>query len=154
MQDVLLDICRLLSIEEAEAAPPLAEGTNGLTPGDCRHTHLLQRTESMTDQTTPGPLVQTSAPIVRTFPDLVTKIGEKDIYAQTEDLAALIGGIISGVLLTFICTIAVLLWCLSRQKGSYATNETDEDEDEDDNRSAGSDAELQSKKPLKDEEED
>ncbi|XP_036071927.1 cell adhesion molecule 4 isoform X2 [Oryzias melastigma] len=108
----------------------------------------------MTDQTTPRALVQTSTEIVRTFPDLVTKIGEKDIYAQTEDFAALIGGIISGILLTFICTIAVLLWCLSRQKGSYATNETDEDEDEDDNRSVDSDSELQSKKPLKDEEED
>ncbi|XP_023819915.1 cell adhesion molecule 4-like [Oryzias latipes] len=103
----------------------------------------------MNDQTTPVPSVQTSAPFVPRFPDLVTRIGQKDIYAQTEDFAALIGGIISGVLLTFICTIAVLLWCLSRQKGSYATNETDEDEDEGDGQSVDSDFELQSKKPLK-----
>lgn len=54
-----------------------------------------------------------------------------------------------------ICVIAVLMWCLSRQKGEYVTNETDdtdekdEDADSGDGESVGSDAELQSKEPLK-----
>lgn len=65
-------------------------------------------------------------------------------------------GIVSVVLLIFLCTIAVLLWCLSRQKGSYTTNETDEDDDEDneDDESVGSDVALQSKEPLKADKED
>ncbi|XP_041637742.1 glycophorin-C-like isoform X2 [Cheilinus undulatus] len=72
------------------------------------------------------------------------------------DLAALIGGIVAAVLLLLICLIAVLLWCLSRQKGSYVTNEMDEDDDfnEDDEESVTSDTALQSKEPLKPKEEE
>ena len=68
----------------------------------------------------------------------------------------LLTGIVSVVLLLFICTIAVLLWCLSRQKGSYDTNEADDDVDveHDDDESVGSDAALQSKEPLKPKEDD
>uniref|UniRef100_A0A672I1V5 Uncharacterized protein n=1 Tax=Salarias fasciatus TaxID=181472 RepID=A0A672I1V5_SALFA len=62
---------------------------------------------------------------------------------------------IPAVLLVLICVIAVLLWCLSRQKGSYATNETDDDDDEvveeddgDDNKA------LQMKEPLKPKDDD
>uniref|UniRef100_A0A3Q2D2P6 Uncharacterized protein n=1 Tax=Cyprinodon variegatus TaxID=28743 RepID=A0A3Q2D2P6_CYPVA len=61
-------------------------------------------------------------------------------------------GIISVVLLVFLCTIAILLWCLSRQKGSYVTNESDEEDDEvlnEEDESVGSDVALQSKEPLK-----
>lgn len=44
------------------------------------------------------------------------------------------------------------MWCLSRHKGSYVTNETDEDDDDVDNHddeSVGSDAALQAKERLK-----
>ena len=59
-------------------------------------------------------------------------------------------GMVGGVLLLLICVITVLLWCLSRQKGSYVTNETDDDiDDDDDDESVGSDTALQSKEPLK-----
>ena len=64
------------------------------------------------------------------------------------------------MLLLLICAIAVLLWCLSRQKGSYVTNEMDEDDDidniddNDDNESIGSDTALQSKEPLETKEEE
>ncbi|KAM4560441.1 uncharacterized protein PAE49_012645 isoform 1-T2 [Odontesthes bonariensis] len=113
----------------------------------------------MNAHTTPGPWVQTSARTASPFSDLVTKIGKNDLYSDTGDFAALIGGIVSVVLLLFICTIAVLLWCLSRQKGSYDTNETDDDDDDDDHgddddEPGGSDAALQSKEPLKPKEDD
>lgn len=67
-----------------------------------------------------------------------------------------LAGIITVVLLVFLCTIAVLLWCLSRQKGSYVTNETEDDDEEDneDDESVGSDVALQSKEPLKTDKED
>uniref|UniRef100_A0A3Q0SG46 Uncharacterized protein n=1 Tax=Amphilophus citrinellus TaxID=61819 RepID=A0A3Q0SG46_AMPCI len=98
---------------------------------------------SMAAHVTPPPLAHTAAETTTLFPDLVTKIGAK--------------GIISVVLLLMICVIGVLMWCLSRQKGDYVTNETDEkDEDVDsgDGESVGSDAELQSKEPLKAKEEE
>uniref|UniRef100_A0A3B4H550 Cell adhesion molecule 4-like n=1 Tax=Pundamilia nyererei TaxID=303518 RepID=A0A3B4H550_9CICH len=71
------------------------------------------------------------------FSDLVTKIGPK--------------GIVSVVLLLMICVIAVLMWCLSRHKGEYVTNEMeekDEDADSGDGDSVGSDEALQSEEPL------
>ncbi|XP_072232609.1 glycophorin-C [Leuresthes tenuis] len=105
----------------------------------------------MDADTTPSPWVQTHT--ASPFSELVTKIGKKnDLYSDTADFAALIGGVVSVVLLLFICTIAVLLWCLSRQKGSYDTNEADDDDDDDDD--VGSDAALQSKAPLKPKEDD
>lgn len=62
---------------------------------------------------------------------------------------------VSAVLLIVICMIAVLLWCVSRNKGSYVTNETDEDDAADeDEESDGSDAALQSKAPLRTKEEE
>ncbi|XP_070786893.1 glycophorin-C-like isoform X2 [Enoplosus armatus] len=65
-------------------------------------------------------------------------------------------GIVGAVLLLLICTTAVLLWCLSRHKGSYVTNEMDGDDDDDidDDESVGSDAALQSREPLKIKEDD
>ncbi|XP_049426128.1 small cell adhesion glycoprotein homolog [Epinephelus fuscoguttatus] len=83
--------------------------------------------------------------------EAVTKMVTNAADTDGGDLAALIGGIVVSVLLLLICIIAVLLWCMSRQKGSYVTNETDGDDevDDDDNRSVGSDAELQCKEPLK-----
>lgn len=61
------------------------------------------------------------------------------------------------MLLLLICVITVLLWCLSRQKGSYVTNETDDDDDvmdDMDDESVGSDTALQSKEALKDKDEE
>ncbi|GAA6224232.1 cell adhesion molecule 2-like [Lates japonicus] len=96
------------------------------------------------------PLVPTSP---RTRPPLsehVTRIPATGYSSDSEALAALIGGIVGAVLLALICVIAVLLWCLSRQKGSYITGETDDDDDDvaNDDESVGSDAALQGKKPL------
>ncbi|KAM4538617.1 glycophorin-C [Fundulus diaphanus] len=108
----------------------------------------------MNTQSTPAPLTQTPPDTYPTFSDLVTKIGKKDIYNSTEEFAALIGGIITVVLLVFLCTIAILLWCLSRQKGSYDTNETDDDDGVEDDESVGSDVALQAKEPLKADKED
>uniref|UniRef100_A0A3Q1GF95 Uncharacterized protein n=1 Tax=Acanthochromis polyacanthus TaxID=80966 RepID=A0A3Q1GF95_9TELE len=62
-------------------------------------------------------------------------------------------GVVSAVLLLLICVITVSLWCLSRHKGSYVTNETDDDDDIDDE-SVGSDTALQSKEPLKKDDEE
>ncbi|XP_028990755.1 small cell adhesion glycoprotein homolog [Betta splendens] len=103
----------------------------------------------MSIYTTPSPANPSSAG-TPSFPELVTKIGA----AATDhgDWAALIGGIVSAVLLVMICTIAVMLWCLSRQKGSYVTNENEDDDDDIDNNddeSVASDAALQAKEPLK-----
>nr|XP_033471395.1 small cell adhesion glycoprotein homolog [Epinephelus lanceolatus] len=83
--------------------------------------------------------------------EAVTKMMTSGTNTDDGDWAALIGGIVGSVLLLLICIIAVLLWCMSRQKGSYVTNETDgnDEVDDDDNRSMGSDAELQCKEPLK-----
>ncbi|KAK2857127.1 hypothetical protein Q5P01_005862 [Channa striata] len=81
--------------------------------------------------------------------DLVTRIGEA--ASDHGDLAALIGGIVSAVLLVLICVIALMLWCLSRHKGSYVTNEDDDEDDgeNNDDESVRSDAALQAKEPLK-----
>ncbi|XP_021165794.2 cell adhesion molecule 4 [Fundulus heteroclitus] len=107
-------------------------------------------TERPDPDTTFSKTTETPPDTYPTFSDLVTKIGKKDIYNSTEEFAALIGGIITVVLLVFLCTIAILLWCLSRQKGSYDTNETDDndDEDEEDDESIGSGVPLQAKEPL------
>uniref|UniRef100_A0A673AJX4 Uncharacterized protein n=1 Tax=Sphaeramia orbicularis TaxID=375764 RepID=A0A673AJX4_9TELE len=59
-------------------------------------------------------------------------------------------GVTGALLLALICFIAVLLWCLSRHKGSYVTNELDDDDvDDDEEESVASDTALQSKEPLK-----
>lgn len=73
------------------------------------------------------------------------------------DLAALIGGIVGFVLLVLICILVfLLLWFLSRQKGSYVTNEMDDEDDFDveDGISVTSDTALQSSEPLKVKEEE
>lgn len=60
-------------------------------------------------------------------------------------------GIVTVVLLLMICVIGVLMWCLSRHKGEYVTNEMedkDEDADSGDGDSVGSDEALQSEEPL------
>lgn len=44
--------------------------------------------------------------------------------------------------------MALLLWLMSRQKGSYDTNEMDEDAEGADEESDGSDPALQMKEPL------
>ncbi|KAM8721958.1 small cell adhesion glycoprotein homolog [Acanthopagrus schlegelii] len=89
---------------------------------------------------TPGPGTPSSA----------TEAVTKGPVTDDGDFAALIGGMVGGVLLLLICVITVLLWCLSRQKGSYVTNETDDDDDIDiDDESVGSDTALQSKERLK-----
>ncbi|XP_074520597.1 glycophorin-C [Halichoeres trimaculatus] len=78
--------------------------------------------------------------------DIVTKGSDSD----SGDFAALIGGVVSVLLLLLVCGIAALLWCQSRNKGSYVTNEKDEDDAVDeDEESEGSDAALQSKAPLR-----
>ncbi|CAJ1086910.1 small cell adhesion glycoprotein homolog [Xyrichtys novacula] len=86
--------------------------------------------------------------------DIVTKGPSPD----NSDFAAVIGGVVSVVVLLLILTIALLLWCLSRHKGSYVTNEMDEEDDvdvdEDEDESVGSDTALQSKEPLKTKEEE
>uniref|UniRef100_A0A3Q3NK04 Uncharacterized protein n=1 Tax=Mastacembelus armatus TaxID=205130 RepID=A0A3Q3NK04_9TELE len=68
-----------------------------------------------------------------------------------------LSGIVSAVLLILICIIAFLLWCMSRQKGSYVTNETDDyddDLDNNDDESVTSDTTLQTKERLKAKEDD
>ncbi|CAB1450381.1 unnamed protein product [Pleuronectes platessa] len=65
-------------------------------------------------------------------PEAVPKILMLDINSDKGELAALIGGIVGAVLLALICVMAVLMWCLSRHKGSYSTNETDDHDDMDD----------------------
>ncbi|CAN9498158.1 unnamed protein product [Ophioblennius macclurei] len=105
----------------------------------------------------PGKSAHTSPPFTNS--DLVTRIGASAPHTDIADLAALVGGIISVVLLVLICVIAILLWCMSRQKGSYATNENDDDDnvdedDDDDDESVSSDRALQMKEPLKPKEDD
>ncbi|TMS11916.1 glycophorin-C [Larimichthys crocea] len=99
----------------------------------------------------PGPIMTTLTETPHPFTEDVSTI-----VPVTEpddgDFAALIGGVVGAVLLLLICTIAVLLWCLTRHKGSYITNEMDEDDDEiddNDDESVGSDTALQSREPLK-----
>ncbi|XP_069377422.1 small cell adhesion glycoprotein homolog [Paralichthys olivaceus] len=89
-----------------------------------------------------APTFESSSPA----PEAVTKI----LTLGDGDLAALIGGIVGVVLLALICVIAVLMWCLSRHKGSYITNEMDEDDDinNDDEEPFCSDMMLQTKEPL------
>ncbi|XP_008284111.1 small cell adhesion glycoprotein-like [Stegastes partitus] len=86
-------------------------------------------------------------------PEVLTQTTATGVEVDGGDLAALIGGVVSAVLLLLVCVVAVLLWCLSRQKGSYVTNETDDD-DGGDYESVGSDTALQSKEPLKEDEEE
>lgn len=57
-------------------------------------------------------------------------------------------GVICVVLLLIICLMATLLWLMTRQKGSYNTNEMEDMEDDDDEDSDGSDPALQMKEPL------
>ncbi|XP_071320863.1 glycophorin-C [Trachinotus anak] len=85
--------------------------------------------------------------------DVITTLTKGSVEGHSDDgaLAALIGGIVGAVLLVLICVIALLLWCLSRHKGSYVTNEMDDDNDivnEDEDESVGSDMALQTKEPL------
>lgn len=102
--------------------------------------------------TTPGPgvfLTETPPPL----PEVTTK----GISMDDGVFTALIGGIVSAVLLLLICVIMVLLWCLSRHKGSYVTNEMDDEdygEKDADEESVGSDTALQSREPLKIKEEE
>lgn len=68
-----------------------------------------------------------------------------------------LAGIVGLVLLVLICILVfLLLWCLSRQKGSYVTNEMDDEDDFDveDGISVTSDTALQSSEPLKVKEEE
>ncbi|XP_034467543.1 cell adhesion molecule 2-like isoform X1 [Hippoglossus hippoglossus] len=83
-------------------------------------------------------------------PEAVTKTLTLDTNSGKGDLAALIGGIVGAVLLALICVIAVLMWCLSRHKGSYITNEMDDDDDmdNDDEEPFCSDMVLQTNEPL------
>ncbi|XP_060923142.1 small cell adhesion glycoprotein homolog [Limanda limanda] len=83
-------------------------------------------------------------------PEAVTKMLMQDVNSGNGELAALIGGIVGAVLLALICVIAVLMWCLSRHKGSYITNEMDDDDDidNDDEEPFCSDMMLQANKPL------
>lgn len=65
---------------------------------------------------------------------------------------------VCGVLLLLVCVITLMMWCLSRQKGSYVTNEAEDDYDdlnnEEDDESFGSSIALRSKDPLKPKEEE
>ncbi|KAG8004664.1 hypothetical protein GBF38_009022 [Nibea albiflora] len=99
---------------------------------------------------TPDPMMTTLPETSHSFTEDVSTIVPATV-PDGGDFAALIGGIVGAILLLLICTIAVLLWCLSRHKGSYVTNEMDEDDDIDDNddESVGSDTALQSRIPLK-----
>lgn len=56
-------------------------------------------------------------------------------------------GVICAVLLLLIGFMAALLWLMTRQKGSYNTNETD-GMGNDNKESNGSDLALQMKEPL------
>lgn len=91
------------------------------------------------------------------YSELVTKIGSRGSHMDHADLAALVGGIVSAVLLVLLCIIAVLMWCMTRQKGTYVTNEMDDDDNDVDNHddeSVGSNAALQIKEPLKSKDEE
>lgn len=68
-----------------------------------------------------------------------------------------LAGIVGFTLLVLICILVfLLLWCLSRQKGSYITNEMDDEDDFDveDEISVTSDTALQSSAALKVKEEE
>ncbi|XP_070711840.1 small cell adhesion glycoprotein homolog [Pempheris klunzingeri] len=105
---------------------------------------------------TPAPGVPTPSVTPPPLTEAVTETVTKAINVDDGAFAALIGGIIAVVLLLLICVIMVLLWCLSRHKGSYVTNEMDEDDDiedgddeDEDDESVGSDTALQSREPQK-----
>ncbi|KAM6958621.1 uncharacterized protein LKV04_022569 isoform 1-T2 [Tautogolabrus adspersus] len=101
---------------------------------------------------TPGPPVRTLTEITTSLPKDPIVVTNGLNTTDDGEFAALIGGVIFAVLLLLICMTAVLLWCLSRHKGSYATNEMDQDVDfdeDDDEESVGSDTALQIKEPLK-----
>ncbi|CAJ1086909.1 hypothetical protein GBF38_009022 [Xyrichtys novacula] len=93
-----------------------------------------------------------------TLDSLMESLDSDGPSPDNSDFAAVIGGVVSVVVLLLILTIALLLWCLSRHKGSYVTNEMDEEDDvdvdEDEDESVGSDTALQSKEPLKTKEEE
>ncbi|KAF7658972.1 hypothetical protein LDENG_00004820 [Lucifuga dentata] len=82
------------------------------------------------------------------YPEIVTQIMKNGTITDYGDSAAIIGGIVAAVMLILICMIVTLLWLMSRQKGSYVTNETDNEE------SDGSGMALQSKEALEIEEDE
>lgn len=63
-------------------------------------------------------------------------------------------GVICAVLLLLIGFLAVLLWLMSRKKGSYDTNEMDDAEDEEEEETDGSEPALRLKEPLTSREEE
>ncbi|XP_044200633.1 glycophorin-C-like [Thunnus albacares] len=106
---------------------------------------------------TPTPATEHPSQTETHLPEVTTEMLVIGNHTDNGDFAALIGGIVCVVLLLLIVALAVLLWCLSRHKGSYVTNETDgygDDEDEDDDESVRSDTALQSKEPLQIKEEE
>ncbi|XP_039648979.1 cell wall protein SED1-like isoform X2 [Perca fluviatilis] len=106
-------------------------------------------TEGMGIPTTPAPAPAALPPATEVWTrlPLVTEAVTKGIALDDGAFAALIGGIVCIALLLVICIIVLLLWHLSRHKGSYVTNEMDDDE-MDDEESVGSDTALQSREPL------
>ncbi|XP_076022083.1 glycophorin-C isoform X2 [Genypterus blacodes] len=79
-----------------------------------------------------------------TVAEVVTHTAKPD----DETFAAIVGGTIVAVLLILICVVLMLTWLISRHKGSYVTNEADDEE------SLASDEALQSKEPLRTEEDE
>ncbi|XP_076022082.1 glycophorin-C isoform X1 [Genypterus blacodes] len=82
-----------------------------------------------------------------TVAEVVTHTAKPGIY-NDETFAAIVGGTIVAVLLILICVVLMLTWLISRHKGSYVTNEADDEE------SLASDEALQSKEPLRTEEDE
>ncbi|XP_056883734.1 small cell adhesion glycoprotein homolog [Takifugu flavidus] len=89
-------------------------------------------------------LSQTSTPLIKAVTEMVTQ----GLDTEEGDVAALVGGVICAVLLLLISIMAVLLWLMSRQKGSYDTNEMDDEAEGADEELDGSDPALQMKEPL------
>ncbi|XP_078099557.1 uncharacterized protein LOC144512615 [Sander vitreus] len=107
-------------------------------------------TNGMAIPTTAAPAAATPAPAPAeawTRLPLVTEAVTKGIDLDDGAFAPLIGGIACITLLLVLCIIVVLLWCLSRHKGSYVTKEMDDDH-VDDEEFLSSDTALQSWEPL------
>ncbi|XP_053709422.1 small cell adhesion glycoprotein homolog [Synchiropus splendidus] len=80
-----------------------------------------------------------------TEPSVTTVVNGDGGDVEDGAMAALIGGVVGSLVLILVCVAVALMWGLSKQKGSYVTNEMENDEDYDDEESVGSDAALQAK---------
>ncbi|KAK5847742.1 hypothetical protein PBY51_016847 [Eleginops maclovinus] len=89
-----------------------------------------------------------------TFFEVPTQIMVDGLPNDNELSLTLIGGTVCSVLLLMVCIVAVLLWILYRQKGSYVTNELDEEGTYQDEEYVDIEMQQQSQIPLAAEEDE